>query len=59
MEVSILGNKMRVELIVLCLIIGGFISCNVFCSCAGGVYGAIQVICDVVSAVIKSIENYL
>lgn len=37
MEVTILGNKMRVELIVLCLLVGGFISCNVFCSCAGGV----------------------
>lgn len=44
MEVSILGNKMRVELIVLCLIIGGFISCNVFCSCAGGVREGLQVI---------------
>lgn len=44
MEVTILGNKLRVELIVLCLLVGGFISCNVFCSCAGGVREGLEVI---------------
>uniref|UniRef100_A0A6C0HG08 Uncharacterized protein n=1 Tax=viral metagenome TaxID=1070528 RepID=A0A6C0HG08_9ZZZZ len=37
MEINILGQKMRVEIIILCMIIGGFIGVNMFCSCAGGV----------------------
>lgn len=37
MEISILGNKMRVEIIILCMMIGGLIACNVFFTCAGGV----------------------
>ncbi len=37
MEISILGNKMRVELIVLCILVGWFIGCNVWCGAAGGV----------------------
>jgi len=36
MEINILGQKMRIEIIILCMIIGGFIGVNVFCSCAGG-----------------------
>ena len=44
MEISIFGNKMRLELIIICLLIGGFISCNVFCSCAGGVREGLGVI---------------
>ena len=36
MEINILGQKMRLEIIILCMIIGGFIGVNVFCSCAGG-----------------------
>ena len=37
MEITILGQKLRVELIILCMIIGGFIGVNMFCSCAGGI----------------------
>ena len=36
MEITILGNKLRVEIIVLCMLIGAFIACNVWCSCSGG-----------------------
>ena len=36
MEITILGQKLRVEVIILCLILGGFIGVNMFCSCAGG-----------------------
>jgi len=34
MEVKILGMKVRVECVVLCLLIGIFIGSHVFCSCA-------------------------
>ena len=37
MQISILGNKVRVEIIILCMLIGAFIACNVWCTCAGGV----------------------
>lgn len=37
MEISVLGHTMRLEIVVLSMIIGGFIATNVFCSCAGGV----------------------
>ena len=37
MEITILGNKLRVEIIVLCMLVGAFIACNVWCTCSGGV----------------------
>lgn len=37
MEITILGNKLRVEIIVLCMLAGAFIACNVWCTCSGGV----------------------
>jgi len=37
MKIRILGSNMRVEIIILCMIIGGIMSCNIFCSCAGGI----------------------
>ena len=37
MELTILGYKMRVELIILCIMLGWFIAVNTFCSCTGGV----------------------
>lgn len=37
MEISILGKKMRLEIIILCMLIGSFITCNVFFTCAGGI----------------------
>ena len=37
MEIKILGYKMRLELIIVCMLIGGFIGTNMFCACMGGV----------------------
>jgi hypothetical protein len=36
MEINVLGQKLRVELIIVGLLIVWFISANLFCSCAGG-----------------------
>lgn len=44
MEITILGFKMRLELIILCMLLGGFISLNLFCTCAGGVKESFQLI---------------
>jgi hypothetical protein len=37
MEFTILGQKFRLEIVILCILVIWFISANVFCSCAGGV----------------------
>lgn len=37
MEITILGQKLRVEILVLIMIVGAFIGINMWCSCAGGV----------------------
>tara|TARA_Y100000768_G_C23874545_1_gene632125 strand:+ start:585 stop:995 length:411 start_codon:yes stop_codon:yes gene_type:complete len=37
MDIKIFGIKMRLEIIILCLIVGGIISTISFCSCAGGI----------------------
>ena len=37
MEITVLGQKLRVELIIVCVLVGWFIFANMFCSCAGGV----------------------
>jgi hypothetical protein len=37
MEINVLGQKLRVELIIMCILVVWFISANMFCSCAGGV----------------------
>lgn len=52
MEISLFGQKMRVELIVLCLIIGIFIGVNMFCSCAGGVKEGFQAASDLMGAAV-------
>jgi len=44
MEFNIYGYKFRLELIILCMLIGGFIGVNMFCSCSGGIKGAVNVI---------------
>ena len=36
MQISILGNKMRIELIVLCILIGWFLCANLWCNACGG-----------------------
>jgi hypothetical protein len=42
MEIKILGEKYRLEILALCVVIGAFIAINVFCSCAGGVKEGFQ-----------------
>ena len=37
MEVKIFGQKLRVEIIILSMIVGAFIAINLWCSCAGGI----------------------
>lgn len=37
MQVTILGEKMRLEVLFLCLVVGGLISCLTFCACGGSV----------------------
>jgi hypothetical protein len=53
MEITILGYKMRVEIIILCMILGGFISINSFCSCAGGLKEGFQVSSNLVGAAVE------
>lgn len=36
MEISILGNKVRVEIIALCILVGIILCVTTLCSCAGG-----------------------
>ena len=43
---------MRVEIILLCMIIGGFIAVNVFCSCAGGIKEGFQAGSDLMGAAV-------
>lgn len=37
MVISVLGNKVRVEIIILCVVFGIFIGVSTLCSCAGGI----------------------
>jgi len=37
MEISIFGNKIRIEILVLCLVVGAIMGMTMMCSCAGGV----------------------
>jgi len=37
MEVKIFGQKLRVEIIILSMLVGAFIAMNLWCSCAGGI----------------------
>ena len=42
MEISVLGHKMRLEIVVLSMVVGIFIGVNAFCSCAGGIKEGFQ-----------------
>lgn len=53
MEFSVLGHKMRVEIILLSMILGAFIGINMFCSCAGGVKEGFKVSADLVGAALS------
>lgn len=37
MEITILGQKLRVEILVLIMVVGALIGINMWCSCAGGI----------------------
>lgn len=37
MEVKVFGQKLRVEIIILSMLVGAFIAMNMWCSCAGGI----------------------
>tara|TARA_B100000925_G_C21972460_1_gene458523 strand:+ start:1057 stop:1464 length:408 start_codon:yes stop_codon:yes gene_type:complete len=37
MNINLFGFKMRLEILILCIIIGGILSTTCFCSCAGGI----------------------
>jgi hypothetical protein len=44
MNISIFGYKLRVEIILLCILLVWFIHANTFFSCAGGVQPGVMVI---------------
>jgi hypothetical protein len=50
MEITILGQTMRIELIIICIILGVFIGANAFCSCAGGVKEGFDAALDLTGA---------
>jgi hypothetical protein len=53
MEINILGQKMRIWVIIVCFIIGGFIGVNMFCSCAGGVKEGFNSAADLMGAALN------
>jgi hypothetical protein len=53
MEIAILGYKMRVEIVVLCIMLGWFIAASTFCSCCGGVKEGFQTGTQLVGAAIN------
>ena len=52
MEITILGNKMRLELIILSMLIASFISLNLVCSCAGGVMNLFNVVTKFLASIL-------
>ena len=44
MEITIFGNKMRLELIILTIFIANFISLNLICTCAGGITNLFNIV---------------
>ena len=54
MEISILGNKMRIKIILLCMVIGAFIACNVFFTCAGGIKEGFEMVGAAVNYAMES-----
>jgi len=53
MEINILGQKLRIEIIILCMLLGGFIGVNMFCSCAGGVKEGFQIGTELMGAALN------
>ena len=42
MKVTVLGQKFRLEIVILSMIIGAFLALNLWCSCAGGIQEGFQ-----------------
>ena len=62
MEINILGQTLRLWVIIVCFIIGGFIGVNMFCSCAGGVNEGFSSATDLMGAALdysmgKGVKN--
>ena len=62
MEINILGQTLRLWVIIVCFIIGGFIGVNMFCSCAGGVKEGFSSATDLMGAALdysmgKGVKN--
>lgn len=53
MEITILGNKMRLELIILSMFIGSFISLNLLCTCSGGVKNLFKVVTNFIVSLLN------
>ena len=52
MELNILGFKMRLEIIFLCMLMGAVIATTSFCSCAGGIKEGFEVSTNLIGAAI-------
>ena len=52
MEINILGFKMRLEIIFLCMLAGAVIATTSFCSCAGGIKEGFEVSTNLIGAAI-------
>ena len=53
MEITILGNKMRLELIILTILIANFISLNLICSCTGGIKNLFNIVMRYLSELLE------
>lgn len=52
MKLNILGFKMRLEIIILCMFVGAIIATTSFCSCAGGIREGFEVSTNLIGAAI-------
>jgi hypothetical protein len=53
MEIAILGYKMRVEIVILCIMLGWFVAVSTFCSCCGGIKEGFQAGTQLAGAALK------
>lgn len=53
MEFKLFGYSMRLEIVILCMIIGAFIGANMLCSCAGGVREGFEAARDIGGAALS------
>ena len=57
MEFKICGLSMRVEVVLLCIVIGIFIGVNMLCSCSGGVNEGFGGMADGVASTINNVTK--